>query len=97
MSRDPNNTVKRLTDALECAVTGVEKVQRLRNVYQQLVALNPEDFPDEEARELFEKIVSYTSAFDHTLPAAIFHLQVAQCFDQLWRLYWLMSANSEYK
>lgn len=96
MHKDPEGTVKRLTDALECAVTGVEKVQRLRNVYQQLMPLNPEEFYDEEARALFESVLNYTATFDHTRPAAIFHLEVGQCFDQLWKLYWLMSSNRQY-
>ena len=97
MSKDPHGTVKRLTDALEAASTGVEKHMRLRAVYQELMPLLPEEFPDEHARELFEGIVEYAGTYDPRRPVAIGHPDIDKCFKQLWELYWLMSSNNQYR
>ncbi|MDD1150007.1 hypothetical protein M5G25_17095 [Pseudomonas sp. TNT2022 ID357] len=97
MSKDPNGTVKRLTDALEIAATGVEKHMRLRAIHQELQPLCPDEFPDEEARELFKSVLEYSGSYDPQRPSAISHPEVEQCFKNLWDLYWLMSSNSQYR
>ncbi|TDV53459.1 hypothetical protein EDF87_101547 [Pseudomonas helmanticensis] len=96
MSKDPHGTVKRLTDALEAAATGVEKHMRLRAVHQELMVLRPEEFPGEYARELFESILEYSGTYEPSRPTAISHPDIDQCFKQLWELYWLMSSNDQY-
>ncbi|WP_188036225.1 hypothetical protein [Pseudomonas sp. EZ-C24] len=97
MSKDPHETVKRLTDALEIAATGVEKHMRLKAIHQELMPLNPDEFPDEEARELFISVLEYSGCYDPQRPTAVSHPEIERCFQQLWELYWRMSSNSQYR
>lgn len=91
--KDPHNTVQRLTLALEAIATGAGSAEeRLVDACNALLPLLPDEFPDAEARQLFEEIIS--------LPAVtgpIDQDDAKEGFSKIWRLYWLMSENTEYK
>ena len=90
--KDPNNTVERLTKALEAIATGGSASHRSIAVFSELFPLSASDFPNEDAQSLFEKIL----AFD-TNRSAITLDEYEQLFQDVWDLYWLMSANRQYK
>ncbi|MBV7571747.1 hypothetical protein KW846_03445 [Pseudomonas sp. PDM32] len=90
--KDPHNTVERLTKALEAMATGGSAPHRVQIVLGELFPLLPSEFPTEEARSLFETIVSFD-----TSRSAISLDEYEQFFQSVWDLYWLMSANRQYK
>ena len=90
--KDPHNTVERLTKALEAMATGGSAPHRVQVVISELVPLQPSEFPIEETRSLFEKIISFDAR-----RSAIPLDEYEQFFQSVWDLYWLMSANMQYK
>jgi hypothetical protein len=90
--KDPHNTVERLTKALEAMATCGSAPHRVQVVLSELCPLLPSEFPKEEARSLFEKIISFDAA-----RSGISLEDYEQFFQSVWNLYWQMSANSQYK
>ncbi|MBC3345393.1 hypothetical protein HU811_01935 [Pseudomonas sp. SWRI196] len=90
--KDPHNTVERLTKALEAMATGGSASDRANAVLGELFALLASEFPSEDARSLFEKITS----FDVNRSGIALN-EYEQFFQSVWDLYWLMSANKQYK
>ncbi|MFL1527888.1 hypothetical protein [Pseudomonas sp. O230] len=90
--KDPHNTVERLTKALEAMATGGSASHRAHVVYAELFPLQASEFPNEDARSLFEKIISFDAN-----RSAIALEEYEQLFQSAWDLYWLMSANRQYK
>ena len=94
MSKDPADTVKRITEALEVAATEVQREHRFEGIYQALMALQPRDFPDEQDGQLMVEICN--SAL--TLSSGRNNSRLgAKCLQQLWDLYWRMSSNNQYR
>ncbi|MGH8384926.1 MAG: hypothetical protein ACRESJ_05445 [Pseudomonas sp.] len=90
--KDPHNTVERLTKALEAMATCGSASHRSNLVLSELSPLLASEFPTEDARSLFEKIIS----FDTNRPSIALE-EYEQLFQSAWDLYWLMSANQQYK
>jgi len=90
--KDPHNTVERLTKALEAMATGGSAPHRAQIVLGELFPLLPNEFPSEEARALFEEIISFDVA-----RSGIPLKEYEQLFQSVWNLYWHMSANRQYK
>lgn len=90
--KDPHNTVERLTKALEAMATCGSAPHRVQIVLGELFPLLPSEFPKEEARSLFESIISFDA-----VRSGISLEEYEQFFQNVWDLYWLMSANSQYK
>ena len=90
--KDPQNTVERLTKALEAIATGGSAPHRAQAALGELLPLLASEFPKEDARSLFEKIMSFD-----TSRSAISLDEYEQFFQSVWDLYWQMSANSQYK
>lgn len=90
--KDPHNTVERLTKALEAMATGGSASQRSSSVHNELFPLLASEFPNENARSLFEKIMSFDVS-----RSAIPLEEYERLFQNVWDLYWLMSANSQYQ
>jgi hypothetical protein len=81
-----------LTKALEAMATGGSASHRVQDVISELVPLQPSEFPIEETRALFEKIVTFDAS-----RSAISLDEYEHFFQDVWDLYWQMSANSQYK
>ncbi|MGQ7814080.1 hypothetical protein ACUTAH_00095 [Metapseudomonas furukawaii] len=90
--KDPHNTVQRLSGALESLATGVGDRERFESLLTWLMPLRPEDFPAEDARELFQKIHDRVGA-----PSGVGNDEMRECFSWVWSLYWMMSSNNEHK
>ncbi|VVM52212.1 hypothetical protein PS663_00848 [Pseudomonas fluorescens] len=90
--KDPHNTVERLTKALEVMATSGSAPHRLQVVLGELAPLQPSEFPKEEARFLFERIISFDIA-----RSGIPLDEYEQLFQAVWDLYWQMSSNIQYK
>ncbi|CAI8791378.1 GAK system XXXCH domain-containing protein [Pseudomonas jessenii] len=90
--KDPYKTVEQLTKALEAMATGGSAPHRVHALLSELHPLLPSEFPKEESRSLFEKIISFDAS-----RSAISLDEYEQLFQCVWDLYWQMSANSQYK
>ncbi|MCL8301984.1 MULTISPECIES: hypothetical protein [Pseudomonas] len=94
MSKDPNGTVKRITDALELAATEVEQKYRFQGIYEQLMPLTQADFPEMNDGNLFVDILDSAQS----LSTGKKNPQMAsRCLKRLWELYWRMSSNQQYQ
>lgn len=90
--KDPHNTVERLTRALEAMATEVDASRRAQDIYEALAPLNSDEFPDKDAKLLFDRIISSGGS------ASTFTQQeYEQLFANVWDLYWSMSSNRQYK
>ncbi|QTH12514.1 hypothetical protein C4C32_18190 [Pseudomonas corrugata] len=90
--KDPHGTVERLTNALESMATKVGATSRAQDIYITLSPLVPNDFPNQAARDLFERIISSSSR-----SASHEQSEYEDLFSDVWKLYWLMSSNSPYR
>lgn len=90
--KDPHKTVERLTRALESMATCGSASQRASAVHGELFPLLAPEFPNEDARSLFEKVMSFDVS-----RSAIALEEYERLFQNVWDLYWLMSANRQYQ
>lgn len=89
--KDPHKTVERLTNALESMATGANAERRAQDIYMALCPLNPDEFPDIDARLLFSQIIASSGNGSGSQE------ECERLFANVWDLYWLMSSNSKYK
>lgn len=88
--KDPENTIERLTHALQVAATSDATArERYEKAWKLLLPLRPSDFPESEDRERHARIFN-------TPPSTVEEEKLGECLRWVWELYWRMSGNTLY-